>query len=314
MTTVSPHAEVLSREEISALVDELARARREEAEAQRLPGMAGSAASSPRAGRALRRTCERFAADETRALASRFQRQIEVRLLSIDELRMVELVEHLLPHERMVSFGSEESGESGLLLVARPLLFAWMRLAFGARSELQADALPDRPPTPIETRFLRRVAGDLVERFGRAFVPPLSFALHGLLDPSAVSEERAARLLVASFDVSGLEELGRLRIVLPRDRDPLHTPSSTDDEHGPAVLEQAVLDARVRVAAVLGSVELPLARVAQIAVGDVIEVDAGEDGLIGTSVAGVVKYRAVRGQVGSRLAVQIVAPVAGEEE
>jgi len=94
---------LLSPDEIAAIVDELASARRE-AERQRRP-----AGIDPEGGRgdrlaALRRNLERFGRDQARALASRFQRRIEVELLSLDEARADDLAAAMLPSDRVLVF------------------------------------------------------------------------------------------------------------------------------------------------------------------------------------------------------------------
>jgi flagellar motor switch protein FliM len=305
-------AELLSREEIDALVEELSLARRQESETRRLPGFAlpdGAEASGT--GRALRRSLQRFAAAQTRSLASCFQRPLEVRLLAVDEIRAGELAEILLPHERLVVFGG--SGGRGFVWIGRPLLFAWMRLAFGATRELRVDPLPDRPPTPIELRFLRRVANELLSHLAASLSPGGAFEVQAIEDAATLHDLRSARLLVASFDVDGLEEIGRLRIALPRDLSGAGatTPADAGDD---SALERAVLDASVSVTVEIGGVEMPLLAVANLAVGAVIPIEAPSDGHAVVRMDGTPKFLAQRGQLGSRLAVQVQERIAVQED
>ncbi|RIL04902.1 MAG: hypothetical protein DCC71_12345 [Proteobacteria bacterium] len=313
MSEAAPALELLSREEIDALVEELSRARRDEGEARRLPGLAGADEGGARgAGRALRRALQQFARAQSRALASRFQRPIELRLLGVEELRAGDLAELLLPHDRIVVFGVGES--RGFAWIGRPLFFAWMRLALGARRELRAEPLPDRAPTPIELRFVRRIGAELLDHLGAALEGAAPLVLDAIEDAAALRERRAARLAVASFDVDGFEEIGRLRIALPRALAVDAAPAArlARDDH--AALARAVLDAPVVLSIEIGGAELPLLRIARLEVGALIPIDAPGDGLALVHVDGAPKFRARRGQLGPRLAIQIEERLAAEEE
>lgn len=316
MTEAVRNVDLLSREEIAALIDELEQARREEAGAGRLSGLATSGRDASLPHRILRGTLDRFAVEQARILSSRFQHPIEVRLLGLDELKAVELAEHLLPYERLVEFGSADttSADAGLLMIARPLLFAWMRIAFGAPRERRTDPLPDRPPTPIEVRFLLRTAEEIVARIGAFALPPVDLAVRGLVEPRQVRESRFPRRLVASFDVSGFEEIGRIRVVFPRSLEPRQSDPGIRTRPIDSGLEREVLEMPVSVTARLGAAELALARLADLEVGSLIPLETDPEGLVALTVGGIPRFRGVRGQVGTRLAVQVMQPDLAEEE
>jgi flagellar motor switch protein FliM len=312
MSEAAPALELLSREEIGALVEEMRRAREQEHEARRLPGL-GDDASAPGPGRALRRGLERFAVAVSRALASRFQRRLELRLLEIDDLRAGDLADLLLPHDRVVPF-DDAAGARGFLLVARPLALAWMRLCFGATTGLRVEPLPDRAPTPIELRFLRRTAAELLAELGQAIGGPL--AMGAVEDATALRDQRAARLAVATFELGGLEEIGRIRLALPREAR-IETPVGARAVEAGAeggALERAVLDAEVDVTVSAGATLVPLARIAHLAVGETFAIESARDGLVTVAVDGTPKFHAQRGQLGSRLAVQVVERIESAEE
>lgn len=292
--------ELLTREEIGALMDELRLARAHEHESRRLP-LLRDEATTPGPSRTLRRGLERYASLVSRALASRFQRRLELRLLDLEALRAADVADLVLPHDRMIAF-EDASGARSFLWVARSLWLAWMRIAFGAAADLRVDPLPDRPPTPIELRFLRRTGEELVAMLGTAL--GARFSITSLEDASALRDQRALRLTVAAFELHGLEEIGRIRVALPREpaRDGASPPLA---DHGGA-LEHAVLDAEVAVTVLAGATQLPLARLAQLAIGDGFSIEAPRGGLVTVAVDGAPKFRARRGQLGSRLAVQIV--------
>lgn len=302
--------EFLSREEIGALVDELRRAREHESETRRLPGL-GDAATDAGPGRTLRRGLERFAVAQSRALASRFQCRLELRLLEVEELRAGELAELLLPHDRLIGFETA-SGARGFLAIGRSLFFAWMRVAFGALPGSRGDSLPDRPPTPIELRFLRSTGAELVAELAAAL--DASLTPSGVEDASALRDQRATRLSVAVLEVSGFDEVGRIRIALPREilADP-GLPVRGEIDAGSAI-EEAVLDADVTVTAGAGVAIVPLSRIAALAVGDTLTIEAAQDGLVTVTIDGTSKFRAQRGQLGSRLAIQVVERLAAAEE
>lgn len=307
---------LLSPDEIAAIVDELASARRE-AERQRRP-----AGIDPEGGRgdrlaALRRNLERFGRDQARALASRFQRRIEVELLSLDEARADDLAAAMLPSDRVLVFAPAPNGERGFVLVSRPLLFAWMRLAFGAR-EPGGLEVPERPYTPIELRFLRRIGAELVERLASAVGFSGSPEIHGLEGIAALEAARSSRLLLANFELVGFEEIGRLRLALPRALLGIEAPPAgvrrEPDVAARRAIEQSLLDTPLRVSAAAGTAQITVAQLAALEVGDVLPVSARRDGAVVIGIEGVARFRGVRGAVDGRLAVQIVDRLdAGEE-
>jgi flagellar motor switch protein FliM len=308
MSDAAPQLEFLSRDEIGALVDELRRARDLEHETRRLPGMG---ADGNRAARALRRALERFAVASSRALASRFQRRLEMRLLTVDEMRAGDFADLLLPPDRLVAFSTAHDGK-GFVLIGRPLLFAWMRLSFGATADLRAEPLPERPPTPIESGFLKRVTNELLAELGKAIGTTLTQT--GIEDATSLRDARAARLLVVGLELAGIDEIGRVRIALPREV--LAEPGTvvrSDGDDG-SVLENAVLDAEVAIAVGAGGAVLSLAHIARLEVGETIPIEAPAEGLVTVAVDGAQKFLAQRGQLGSRLAIQIVDRVAVSEE
>jgi flagellar motor switch protein FliM len=310
MSEVAPSFDLLSRDEIGALLDELRHAREQEQESRRLPGL-GVGVDDPGPMRELRRGLERFAVDHSRLLASRFQRRLALELTDVEEQRATELAELLLAHERVAVFRIGHEGR-GYVWIPRALLTAWWRLAFGARRALRPEVLPDRALTPIERRFLRSAAGEVVTAIGAALGVDVS--LESIDDASALRDARAVRLLVAAFDVSGLEEIGRIRVALSRDLlDEGAARTRAESNDGDAV-EQAVLDAEVLVTAVAGHGQMPLSRLAALAVGDLLAVEDGANDLLTLTVDGAPKFRAQRGRVGTRLALQVVERLTGTED
>lgn len=300
---------LLSRAELAAIVDELAEARAEQ-RARRVPAL--DAEDDARHATA-RRVLENLAREQARAVASRVQHRVDGRLLSIEELRAAEAAALVLAEDRLVRFGLP-GGEPGWVLVSRPLLFAWMRRAFGARDDAGAPP-PVRPYTPIELRFLRRAAGEMVERLatlaGCAVVP----AVGPIESGAALREQRTARLLVATFAFSGLDEVGRLRLLLPRGwlGEAAAAPRGTTMPAAGS-LANAVLETPVRLSVCVGTARLTLAELAALRPGQVIPIESRRDGSVLAHVEGAARFRAMRGAVEGRLAVQILERLGDEED
>ncbi|MEB2344452.1 MAG: FliM/FliN family flagellar motor switch protein [Deltaproteobacteria bacterium] len=307
---------LLSPDEIEAIVDELAGARRD---AERLRRPAGlDPESGGRADRlaGLRRGLERFARDQARALASRFQRRIDLSLLALDEARPADLAAAMLPSDRVLVFAATPGGEPGFLLLSRPLLFAWMRLAFGAR-EPGALSPPERPYTQIELRFLRRIGAELVERLAPAAGLGGMPEIRGLEGVAALRDARTPRLVLASFELAGFEEIGRLRLALPRGvlgDTPAAGARREAGRETSGALTRSLLDAPLWVAVAAGTAQVTVAQLAALRVGDVLPVAARRDGGVVVAVEGVPRFRGMRGAMDGRLAVQIIDRLdAGEE-
>lgn len=308
---------LLSPDEIAAIVDELAGARREAERLRRPAGLDAEPGGGGERLARLRRALERFGREQARALASRLQRRIDVELLALDEARADELAAAMLPSDRVLVFAPGAGAERGFVLVSRPLLFAWMRLAFGAR-EPGTLPTPERPYSQIELRFLRRIGAELVERLASATGFAGTPEIHGLEGAAALHEARASRLVLASFELTGFEEIGRLRLALPRallgSEAPAAGARSEPDVEARRALACGVLDTPVRVSAAAGTARISLARLAALKVGDVLPVTARRDGAVVVGVEGVARFCGVRGAQDGRLAVQIVDRLdAGEE-
>lgn len=314
MTATDGAWQLLSPEEVEAIVAEVAGARRDADRLRRPPGLDGDEGGRGDRLAAARRGLERFARDQARALASRFQRRMEISLLAIDEVRAGELAALMLPDDRAVTFALTAGGEPGHLLLSRPLFFAWMRLSFGARQRGTLPA-PERPYTQIEVRFLRRIAGELLERLAAALGTGGTPEVLGVEEAGRVQAPRPARLLLANLDLSGFEEIGRLRVALPRSV--LAEGAVVRFAGGAAAQEglaRQVLDSPVRFAVEAGEAELSIARLAALRVGDVLPVHARRDGGVLGRVEGVARFHGARGSVDGRLAMRIEGRLGAGEE
>ncbi|MDJ0864902.1 MAG: FliM/FliN family flagellar motor switch protein [Myxococcota bacterium] len=310
MSELERQGGTLTPEELEALLGELAGAQQER-DRSALP----LAAEPPPGGsESVRRLLDRFGLEQGRALASRFQRRIELRLLEVEELRANELGEILLAEDRLVVFGGAPEGERGALAFSRPLFFAWLRLALGSAEEEDCDDLPRRAYTPIECRFLRLVGVEMVERLaellGRAV------AVLGVEDARALEGDRSARLLLATFDATGFGALGRVRFALPLGWLAGRAAAADVEVAGGAAarLESALQQAPVRLTAEVGTFEIALSQLASLRIGQTVPITTPRDGLVLARVDGVPKFRAERGEVGPRLALRLVERVGSRRE
>lgn len=315
MSEAPVETELLTREEMDAVIDALAEERAESERYDRAAGRGPGDGRRSARGRgsgtqALSRTLEAFAARHGRKLSLAHQRRIQTCLLSSNEMRGRELAELLLPIDRMVSFELREGEAPGWLLFGRPHFFTLLGLACGARPDEPLPAVPRRAYTRIEERFLRSFAEDVLEELGAAWSPALPERprVLGIEDVARLHDRADELLLVASFDVVGLADVCRLRIVLPRERseiaasEPMHAVAS-----GPRdVLEPAILDMPVNVQVEIGSAEVPLARVAGLRPGDVIPISPADALGLVVRVEGAPKFRAQSGSVGSALAIEVM--------
>jgi len=296
--------DVLSREELAALLASVEDRRRRALERNAYFAPKASAQGSgerdrrPSAGRACDSFCEEFAKE----LSSRFQSSISLELFSWEALSLEDFIDSLGPHDVATRFRHSKTGESGWILLNRPLAFGWLALAFGARAPIQPE-VPSRDFTRIERAFVGQLAGEVLQALSMPLGEVLDFetAIAGVEDLSVLREAGSVPLSLASFEVRGLEDVCRLRVALPPaclENDAVERPAKSTPKE--------VLSLSVDVCAELGHAELSLAQIQNLAVGDVIPIEGDAEGLLSLCVEGTAKFKALRGRRGVRLAAQIV--------
>lgn len=292
---------LLSKEELAALLDEL----RAESPARAPFGESTAARFVP-----LARILGDFAEDQSRALSTLHQRAILLSLIDIEEVTMREFGSILLPTDRVLELWMEPGDHRLLMLMGRSFVYGWLALAFGAKPELPMMAVPERPYTRIEERFLRRAAGDLVQQIQAtwSFRSEVKIRPGDLLEPASLLAG-AGRFGMASFDVTGLGDMCRLRLLVPQG---LYGSDSADETSGEeraevaSALQDAVLDMQVQIRAEAGFAQVPLRQVAELQVGDVIPLEPSDARGLVIRVEDEAKYVAERGVVGGRLAAQLI--------
>ena len=293
--------DLLSQEELSALLDELRNADSEQA------SFADTAALrlAP-----LSRILGEFAEDQSRALSTLHQRSIEFDMLEFDEINLTEFSALLLPTDRVLELKIQPGGHVMYLLLGRSFVYGWLALAFGAKPDSPMLPVPNRDYTRIEERFLRRAASDLVQQLETTWSmrSPVQIERCDLLEAQGLPPD-TKKWAVASFDVTGLGDLCRCRLAIPQD---LYGSENTDDEAEPRQQELAhalqgeVLEMRVRIRAEAGYSNVPLGKMAELKVGDVLPLEPSDARGLVVRIEDTAKYVGERGSLGGRLAVQLI--------
>lgn len=305
MRETDGRSEVLSREELEALLTSLAEASRSEERV--LGGRRPYRSATSRQVDPFNRIAQEYAEEHGRALSTYYQRPIEFSLISSEVYALGEFAGAMLDIDMVAVARVNPGGHWLYLLIGRTLLYAWLTLAYGARKGIPLCPIPDRPYTHIEESFYRRIAKDVLQQLTRVWSDPApsAFELVDLVAPDMLPGEVTERHFAASFDVKGLDDICRIRLAVPT----VAMETAGRSEAHPAVmasvLKGPVLDTAVRVRVEAGVAEVPLQTVANLRVGDVLPISRVEgDGLV-VRVEDEAKFRAIRGSLGGRLAVQL---------
>ena len=295
----------LSREELDALLEEMPRLLEAEA-AERDSG------ASRLADIELQRANREFAFDAGLLLSNRHQRVIHLALIGHREIQVHELAELMLPTDVCASFRVLPRDEVGFVLLSRPFFFQLLGMTFGAGPTIKPTRPPTREYTRIERRFYERATREIIERLEIAWkrLVPVELAWGRLASRAAVAQaeaeaaERSA--LLATFDVKGLAEPCRLRVVIPvepfqrTDRARLPPRSA-----GPTAEGISLSEVPIRLRARVGSLAMSLAEVAALRPGQIVRLDAPADGSIEIQIGDEVRFKGLAGTQGPRRAVQL---------
>jgi len=308
------HGDVLSREELDALLASLADARdlQEGGEGGVLPGrreIRGGPADRARHTLYpfLARAVAQWAEVQARSLSAVFQTTISLSLSRWEELTLGDLADTIPSADVVAMMETGPPRGLGFLWLGRPLFFSLLALSFGARTP-KAAAPVARSYTGIERRFYRRVADEMVARLNDSWVELMEARSRVLSveGPERLYEESHERVMLATVDVHGLADFGRLRLALPpAPFQPLAHTTARVEPSRRADVELAVREMPVSVRVEGGATELTLRDLSNLEVGRILPLDSETPGELLVRVEGRPKFRAVRGAVGSRLAVQV---------
>jgi len=303
MSEAEREERILSREELDAILEDFA----ESATAGR--GVPFRVHRDTLQTSVLAQALRAFADELGRVLSAAHQRSVKFALMSWEPLGLAEFADSLLAGDRVVLLEFEPGRALGYLLLGRPLFFEWMTLAFGAAARLPRFPIPQRSHTRIEERFLLHAAGEVAAQLEATLAGwrPLTARVAEVVEPRLLPRQSSERFRVASFEISGFREVCRLRLLLPEsllDRESELVGAERGSAVSPVWERMLGMPLRLRVEA--GNVELPLRRLASLKVGEVLPLEAADaEGLV-VRVENEPKFRAERGSVGQRLAVQLL--------
>ncbi len=301
---------LLSREELGALLESMAESARNEQVRQTRRPVGLMPTTGVRSE--LVRIASVFAEEQGRGLSTLFQSAIGFELTQWEEISLRDFGAAMMSEDRVARVHLGNGQADAYIQLNRPFLFDWMMLAFGAKPRSGEPQVPDRPYTRIEERFMQRAAGELAATLASSLPDSIAgeVRVSGLEPPSALLDRASRAHLVASFDVSGLGDLGRLRIALPsgivesgsveKRRDLLSAPSR------PVQLQDELLEVAVDVHVEIGRAKLSLSEVADLHPGTEIPLQTSGAGDLLIRVGDQPKFRAERGSLDKKLAVRVL--------
>jgi flagellar motor switch protein FliM len=261
---------------------------------------------------AAMRTMELFAERQSRQLSNVHQASLKLSLIGWREIEQWEFAQAMLPVDRALRFTMEPSGASGYLLMGRSLFFSLLSVNLGAAPSAKPAPIPKRAYTKIEERFLRKFGFELLGELERAWngaIPATAKAAR-LVERSWLDARPHDSLFYATFDLAGFPDVCRLRIGIPMAPfAELERAARDAAPTGDTPIEAALLDMPLTVNAELGSIRLSLAQLTQLAVGDVFPVETSESGDLTVRIGDTAKFRAQRGSLGGRMAIQLTERV-----
>jgi len=303
--------EILTREELDDLLAGPGRERRDrddERLAKRLPRSRRVVAASSKTDGELRLAVANCARNWGRRMASSYQRRIECSLIGWEEIETADFAPAIMDLDEAVCFSV--ASETGFVLMARPLFTGLLSLEFGAGGAAKAAVIPRRSYTGIERRLAVRLVRDLLGLLTESWRPHFGFQIQvaEICERERLLERASARITLASFDVSALDIVGRIRIGIPMGpfREPAGAAPEVSAPSGAGKLARGMVEVPLTLRAELGALELTLAQLAGLRVGDELSFEPSTaDGLL-IRVEGKPKFRAIAGRVGNHLAAQAV--------
>lgn len=293
-------ADILSREELDALLAEMPSLL-----AERAAGTAGG--GSRESDLELERANELFGFEFGRALSNRHERVIQFVLIGQREVEVSEIAELMLPTDLAGVFQIQPKGLTGLMLLSRPFFFEMLCTLFGAGANIKPFRPPTREYTRIERRFYMRIVKEMLAKLEEQWqtLAPVTLAWTGMQGRSVIAESETRSALLATFDVRGFSETCRVRLAVPSEA--FRKVGAAPARSAKAVAQPAVslLDVPIRLRAQVGTVELTLAEVGRLEVGQSIALDVPTDGSLTVRIGEREKFRGIAGTRGSRRAVQL---------
>lgn len=308
MTSPGADAEILSREELDALLAEMPGLL-----AERSAQSAGT--GSRESDLELERANEAFGSEYARTLSNRHERVIQFVLIGQRPIESAELAELMLPTDVAGAFQIMPKALPGALLLSRPFFFEMLCTLFGAGANLKPVRPPTREYTRIERRFYTRIVKEMLTKLEEQWqmLAPISLVWTGLLGRTAIGEAESRPVMLATYDVKGFGDTCRVRLAVPAEafrRAGAVVPKVAKPLATGGV---SVLDVPIRLRAQVGTAELSLAEVGRLQVGQSIALEVPSDGLLTVRIGDREKFRGVAGTRGPKRAVQLQERIEGLE-
>lgn len=293
-------AEILSREELDALLAEM-------------PGLLAERSAeamgtgSRESDLELERANEAFGLEYGRVLSNRHERVIQFSLIGQREIEIGELAELMLPTDVVGSFRVQPKGVGAAMLLSRPFFFQMLCVLFGASATIKPVRPPVREYSRIERRFYTRIVREMLDRLEEQWqtIAPLTLDWTGILSRAAIAESEPLPALLATYDVKGFAETCRVRLAVPLDAFRRAGSAPAKLVKAPASTGLSLSDVPIRLRAEIGTALLPLAEVGRLRVGQSIALEVPSDGLLTVRIGEQKKFRGVAGTRGGRRAVQL---------
>jgi flagellar motor switch protein FliM len=264
--------------------------------------------SAPEEDSGYQRALEVAAERHARTLSTLYQAIIRISCLSDESVEGAAFVSGCEPEELVPVMSFDGIREKGFLRFERPLFYAWLNRAFGARPSVPS-AIPERALSRIEERFLLRIARDWAEQFAASAADwkPLSITVETAASPLKLeSALSTGPYRHATFLVEGFGEPGHIHCLFPAALvgaalAPVEAGAAVAHRGVPGLVGQTPVSLRAQVA----TGKIALSEIARLRTGDVLPVDGQGDGGLLIYVEGRPKFRGVPGAVGARRAVRI---------
>lgn len=289
----------LSAEEMESLASS-------EERAGNAPFVRGRSASDEDSG--YQRALEVLAERHGRMMSTLYQAIVRISCLSDENEEASRFVSGCEPEELIPIMSFEGIREKGYLRFERPLFYAWLSRAFGARPAVPT-VIPERALSRVEERFLLRIAREWVEQFVASAKEwkPLSVAIDTAASPLKIqSSLSSASYRHATFLLEGFGEPGHIHCLFPTALvgaalEPADAGTAVAHHGVPGLVGQTPVALRAQ----LATGKIALSEIARLRAGDVLPLDGQGDGGLLIYVEGRPKFRGVPGAVGARRAVRI---------
>lgn len=265
----------------------------------------------------------RFARGIRGVLAASFGEVPGVTMATVGLVRFGRLAPRLAEAAGLVRLRLAPLPGQAVLTIPPPLVAALLQVSCGGTAR-QVAALPAREPSPVEIRLIERFATRVLAELAAAWEPiaRIECRLVRVETTPLFAAIAAADELVVHADLSvlipGLAPSTMTLVVPNTALDPVRAqlehvqPSdagTTVDGPWAGRLRDRLLDVPVDVTVELGTARLPLRRVLDLAVGDLMPLDVGRDGPAIVRVAGAPRFYGAPGVQGGSNAVRISEPL-----